>query len=186
MIQAWAAKGPKQKLEPFSYDPGPLQPDEVEIAVEYCGICHSDLSMIDNEWGFSSYPLVPGHEVIGRIVALGTGARGLTIGQRVGVGWACGSCMHCDQCLSGNQNLCPEGAGTIVHHQGGFADRVRAQWPWAIPIPDGVDAKEAGPLLCGGVTVFTPFVVYGLKPTDRVGVVGIGGLGHMALKFAAA
>jgi uncharacterized zinc-type alcohol dehydrogenase-like protein len=124
--------------------------------------------------------------VIGRVVALGAGARGLKVGQRVGVGWACGSCMHCEQCLSGNQNLCPENAGTIVHRHGGFADRVRAQWPWAIPIPDSVDAKEAGPLLCGGVTVFTPFAIYGLKPTDRVGVVGIGGLGHMALKFAAA
>jgi alcohol/geraniol dehydrogenase (NADP+) len=186
MVKAWVAKGPKQKLEPFEYDPGPLKSDEVEVAVEHCGICHSDLSMIDNEWGFSAYPLVPGHEVIGRVVALGAEAKGLTIGQRVGVGWACGSCMHCDQCLSGNQNLCPDGVGTIVGHRGGFADRVRAQWPWAIPIPDDLDGKEAGPLLCGGVTVFTPFAVYGIKPTSRVGIVGIGGLGHMALKFAAA
>lgn len=187
MVKAWAAKGSKQKLEPFEYDPGPLKPDEVEVAVESCGICHSDLSMIDNDWGYSAYPLVPGHEVIGRIVALGTDTRGLKVGQRVGVGWACGSCMHCDQCLSGNQNLCPEGVGTIVgHHRGGFADRVRTQWPWAIPIPEDLDAKEAGPLLCGGVTVFTPFEIYGIKPTERVGIVGIGGLGHMAVKFAAA
>lgn len=185
-IQAWAAKGPKQKLERYEYDPGPLKSDEVEIAVESCGICHSDLSIIDNEWGISSYPVVPGHEVIGTIVALGTEARGLKIGQRVGVGWGSGSCMHCRQCQSGDQNLCAENVPTIVGHQGGFADRVRAQWPWAIPIPDGLDAREAGPLLCGGVTVFGPLQQFGIKPTDRVGVVGIGGLGHMALKFAAA
>lgn len=186
MIKAWAAKASKQRLEPFEYDPGPLKPDEVEVAVETCGICHSDLSVIDNEWGISSYPVVPGHEVIGRIVALGSEARGLRVGQRVGVGWACGSCLHCEQCLSGNQNLCPESVATILGHPGGFADRVRTQWPWAIPIPDDLDAKEAGPLLCGGVTVFTPLQVYGVKPTQRVGVVGIGGLGHLAVKFAAA
>jgi len=92
--------------------------------------------------------------------------------------------MHCQQCLNGDQNLCPTNVGTIVGRHGGFADKVRAQWPWAIPVPDGLDAREAGPLLCGGVTVFTPFRAYGIRPTDRVGVVGIGGLGHMALKFA--
>lgn len=185
-IQTWAAQGPKQKLEPYEYDPGPLKSDEVEIAVETCGICHSDLSIIDNDWGISSYPVVPGHEVIGTIVALGTEAKGLKVGQRVGVGWGSGSCMHCRQCMSGDQNLCAENVPTIVGHQGGFADRVRAQWPWAIPIPDGLNAREAGPLLCGGVTVFGPLQQFGIKPTDRVGIVGIGGLGHMALKFAAA
>lgn len=185
-IQAWAAKGPKKLLERYEYDPGPLKSDEVEIAVETCGICHSDLSIIDNDWGISSYPVVPGHEVIGTVVALGTEAKGLKIGQRVGVGWGSGSCMHCRQCMSGDQNLCAENVPTIVGHQGGFADRVRAQWPWAIPIPDGLNAREAGPLLCGGVTVFGPLKEFGIKPTDRVGIVGVGGLGHMALKFAAA
>jgi uncharacterized zinc-type alcohol dehydrogenase-like protein len=185
-IQAWAAKGPKQKLEPYAYDPGPLKSDEVEIAVETCGICHSDLSIIENEWGISTYPAVPGHEVIGKVVALGAEAKGLKIGQGVGVGWGAGSCMHCRECLSGDQNLCLENVPTIVGHQGGFADRVRAQWPWAIPIPDELDPRDAGPLLCGGVTVFGPLQQFGIKPTDRVGIVGIGGLGHMALKFAAA
>jgi alcohol/geraniol dehydrogenase (NADP+) len=173
-----------QPLEPFEYDPGPLGADNVEIDVETCGICHSDLSMMNNDWGMTAYPLVPGHEVIGRVTALGSDAKGLKVGQRVGVGWASASCMHCQPCLSGEQNLCPTHTGTIVGRHGGFAEKVRVQWPWAIPVPDGVDAKDAGPLLCGGVTVFTPFRVFGIKPTDRVGVVGIGGLGHMALKFA--
>lgn len=185
-ITAWAAKGPKQALERYDYDPGPLKPDEVEIAVGTCGICHSDLSIIDNDWGISSYPAVPGHEAIGTVVELGSEARGLKPGQRVGVGWGAGSCMHCRECLSGDQNLCAQNVPTIVGHQGGFADRVRVQWPWAIPIPAGLDPREAGPLLCGGVTVFAPFQQFGIRSTDRVGIVGIGGLGHMGLQFAAA
>ncbi len=185
-INAWAAKGPNQPLEPMSYDPGPLAPDDVEIAVEACGLCHSDVSVMNNEWGISSYPVIPGHEVIGKVVALGSNAKGLKVGQRVGVGWGSGSCMHCAQCQNGEGNLCAQNIPTIVGHFGGFADRVRAQWPWAVPIPDGLSPADAGPLLCGGVTVFAPLKVFDIKPTDRVGVVGIGGLGHLALKFAKA
>jgi alcohol/geraniol dehydrogenase (NADP+) len=152
--------------------------------VESCGICHSDLSIINNDWGISIYPAVPGHEVIGRAVDMGPQAKGLTIGQAVGVGWGAASCMHCRQCLSGDQNLCAQNVPTIVGHYGGFAERLRVQWPWAIPLPNGLDVANAGPLLCGGTTVFTPLSVFDVRPTDRVGVVGIGGLGHMALKFA--
>ena len=183
-VKAWAAGSADAPLAPFEYEAGPLDPDDVEIDVETCGICHSDVSMMKNEWGMTSYPIVPGHEVIGRVSALGTNAKGLEIGQRVGVGWAASSCMHCRPCLDGDQNLCATHTGTIVGRHGGFADKVRAQWPWAIPIPEGVDHREAGPLLCGGVTVFTPLRAFAIKPTDRVGVVGIGGLGHLALKFA--
>lgn len=183
MIKAWAVKAPNQPLEHFDFDPGELGAEDVEIAVEHCGICHSDISVMDNEWGISTYPVVPGHEVIGTVVALGKMAKGLRLGQRVGVGWGAGSCMHCRWCLSGDQNLCESNVPTIVGHYGGFADRVRVQWPWAIPLPDNLDGSDAGPLLCG-VTVFAPLKIFGLSPTDRVGVVGIGGLGHLALKFA--
>ena len=185
-IDAWAAMAPKQKLQRHTYESGPLAADDVEIEVEACGLCHSDISIINNEWGISTFPVIPGHEVIGRISALGSSAKGLKIGQRVGVGWGSGSCMHCDQCMNGEGNLCSKNVPTIVGRFGGFADRVRAQWPWAVPIPDALPAGEAGPLLCGGVTVFTPLKVFDIKPTDRVGIVGIGGLGHMALKFAKA
>lgn len=185
-VRAWAALGPGQPLERHDYDPGPLGADEVEIAVEYCGVCHSDLSMIDDAWRFSTYPLVPGHEAVGRIVALGPQAKGLRIGQRVGVGWANSSCLHCGPCLSGNHHMCGESRATIANHPGGFAERVRAQWPWAVPLPDALAPAAAGPLFCGGITVFTPFVEYDISPTSRVGVVGIGGLGHLAVKFARA
>lgn len=182
-IRAYAASGPKQKLERFDYDPGPLGPEQVEIAVDYCGICHSDLSMLNNEWGFSSYPFVPGHEVAGRIIAVGQNVKGRKVGDSVGLGWYSGSCMHCHQCIGGDQNLCPTAEATMIGRFGGFADRVRCHWLWATPIPTGVDAAKAGPLFCGGITVFNPIVQFGVKPTDRVGVIGIGGLGHMALQF---
>jgi uncharacterized zinc-type alcohol dehydrogenase-like protein len=186
MIRAWAAPAAGQALVPHSFDPGPLAADEVEIAVEYCGLCHSDLSMIDNAWRFSSYPLVPGHEAVGRIVALGEQAKGLAIGQRVGVGWTNRSCQHCAPCVGGDQHLCKDSQATISNHPGGFAERVRAQWLWAVPLPEGVRPEVAGPLFCGGITVFSPFFENGISPTSRVGVVGIGGLGHMAVKFAKA
>lgn len=185
-IQAWAAQAAHQPLAPFAYDAGPLGAEEVEIRVEHCGLCHSDLSLIDNEWGFSSYPIVGGHEVIGSVVALGPNTRGLKLGQRVGLGWMSGSCMSCKACLGGEPQLCRAGQATIVGHHGGFAERVRAHWLWVAPIPEKLDASKAGPLLCGGVTVFSPFLNFDIKPTHRVGVVGIGGLGHLALKFARA
>jgi uncharacterized zinc-type alcohol dehydrogenase-like protein len=185
-IKAWAAPSAGSALEPFEYDPGPLGPEDVEITVDHCGICHSDLSMLDNEWGSTAYPFVPGHEATGRVVALGNHAKGLRIGQRVGLGWNAHSCMHCPQCLAGRQHLCRAVQGTITGRHGAFADKVRCHWVWAVPLPDALPAAESGPLLCGGITVFAPLRELGIRPTDRVGVVGIGGLGHMALKFCKA
>lgn len=98
-IQAWAGYGPKQKLERYTYDPGPLGAEEVEIAVDYCGLCHSDLSIINDEWKMTKYPVVPGHEVVGSIIAIGEQVKGLKIGQKVGVGWNADSCMHCHECI---------------------------------------------------------------------------------------
>lgn len=183
-IRGWAALGAGKELEPFEYDAGPLGPEEVEIAVEHCGICHSDLSVLKGELGVPQYPLLLGHEAIGRIVALGEQAKGLKVGQAVGLGWTAQSCMHCGECLRGDQNLCLEARPTILGRHGAFADRVRAQWPWVIPLPENLDMSSAGPLLCGGVTVFAPLLIYEVPPTARVGVVGIGGLGHMGIKFA--
>ena len=182
-IRAYAATAPKVALTPFDYAPGVLGDEDVEITISHCGICHSDLSMLDNDWGNSSYPLVAGHEAIGTIAALGAHAKGLRVGQRVGLGWMAGSCMHCTQCMSGHHNLCRTADQTIVGRHGGFAERVRCHWSWAIALPDALDASSAGPLFCGGLTVFAPIMEFDIRPTDRVGVVGIGGLGHMALKF---
>lgn len=166
-------------------DLGPLGDEEVEVAVEHCGLCHSDLSILNNDWGISQFPAILGHEIVGRITALGPNAKGLKIGQRVGLGWTSGSCMHCRQCMSGNHHLCAQLQLTIVGHRGGFASHVRSHWAWVLPLPEKLNFADAGPLLCGGVTVFSPLVMHA-KPTDRVGIIGIGGLGHMAVQFAAA
>lgn len=185
MIRAFAAQEPGAKLELFEYDPGPLEVDQVEIAVEACGICHSDLSMLDNDWGFTAYPFVPGHEVTGKVAAVGDQVTRVKVGDMVGLGWYAGSCMACAQCMSGNHNLCAANEGTIIGRHGGFADKVRCREAWAIPLPADLDSKKAGPLFCGGITVFNPVVEFGVQPTDRVGVIGIGGLGHFALQFLA-
>lgn len=182
-ILAWSAAAAGAQLTPFAYTPDALGEEDVEIAVSHCGICHSDVSMIDNAWGSSSYPLVAGHEAIGTIAALGARAKGLRVGQRVGLGWMAGSCLHCRQCMAGRHNLCRNGEQTIVGRHGGFAERVRCHWSWAIALPEALDSASAGPLFCGGLTVFAPIVEFDIRPTDRVGVVGIGGLGHLALKF---
>ncbi|ULQ48223.1 NAD(P)-dependent alcohol dehydrogenase [Flagellatimonas centrodinii] len=182
-VHAFAAHEAGGPLTPFEYSLPPLEGDDVDIAVESCGICHSDLSMLDAEWGRTRFPLVPGHEVTGRIIEVGPAVKHLKAGDRVGLGWQAGSCLHCGQCMDGHHNLCRSVRPTIIGRHGGFADRVRAQAAFVCTLPEGLDAASAGPLFCGGITVFSPIVEFGVKPTDRVGVVGIGGLGHLALQF---
>jgi len=183
MIQAYAAFEAGGELKPFEYDPGPLGEDEVEIDVEHCGICHSDLSMRNNEWGMTQYPFVPGHEAVGVVSALGPRVASLKAGDRVGLGWHAGYCMACTQCMRGDHNLCAEAEGVIVGRHGGFADKVRARAAAVFKLPEGLDPVSAGPLFCGGITVFNPLVKVGVKPTDKAAVIGIGGLGHLALRF---
>ena len=182
-IHAYAANERGGALAAFEYELGPLGRNEVEINVASCGICHSDLSMLDNDWGQSTYPLVPGHEVSGTVAAIGEGVEHLRVGQLVGLGWYSRSCTTCPQCMRGDHNLCATAEQTIVSRHGGFADKVRCDKMWAVPLPEGVDPRKAGPLFCGGLTVFNPIVQFDVRPTQRVGVIGIGGLGHLALQF---
>src|SRR5215471_17047448 len=174
MSKAWVVKATKQPLVLETIDLGLLGPEDIEVAVEHCGICHSDLSVLNNEWGISQYPAVLGHEITGRVTAVGPNAKGIHVGQRVGIGWFSSSDMHCRQCMSGNHHLCPQVQATIIGHRGGFASHVRAHWAWTFPLPEKLNFADAGPLLCGGVTVFAPLARYA-KPTDRVGIIGIGG-----------
>lgn len=183
MIKAYAALEAGAELKPFEYDPGPLGAHDVEIDVEHCGICHSDLSMLNNEWGLTQYPLVPGHEVVGTIAKLGEHVTNFQVGERVGLGWHSGYCLTCHSCLSGDHNMCAAAQGTIVGRHGGFGEQVRAHATSVVALPEGVDIQSTGPLFCGGITVFNPLVQFDIKPTSRVAVIGIGGLGHLALQF---
>lgn len=182
MITGYAAHEAKGQLKKFEFDPGSLEATAVEIDVMYCGICHSDVSMINNDWGISEYPMVPGHEVVGKIAKIGSEVTSLQVGQVVGLGWHSSYCHECANCHSGDFNLCREADATILS-KGGFADKVRASADSVVPIPDGIDLKTAGPLFCGGITVFTPLFEFDIKPTSKVAVIGIGGLGHMAVQF---
>lgn len=183
MIRAYAAAEPGGPIKPFEFDPGKLDDHEVEIDVSYCGICHSDLSMLDNAWQITAYPFVGGHEVVGVVAAVGDHVTNVRVGQTVGLGWFSRSCMECEWCMGGDHNLCQAAEGVVVGRHGGFADKVRCHSAWAIPLPEGIDVSKAGPLFCGGITVFNPIVQNHIEPRNRVGVVGIGGLGHMALGF---
>ncbi len=185
-IQGLAAHAAGAELLPFHYDPGELGVQEVEIAISHCGVCHSDVHLISNDWGISHFPFIPGHEVIGTVAALGAEVRQLERGQRVGLGWQSNSCGVCEWCLRGLENLCPTAEATCVHRNGGYATRVRANARFVVPIPEALESEPAAPLLCGGVTVYSPLRAQGINPSSRVGVVGIGGLGHLAIQFARA
>jgi uncharacterized zinc-type alcohol dehydrogenase-like protein len=185
-IQAYAALNKGQPLEPFSYEPKPLAPHDVEVKISHCGICHSDLHLVNNDWGISGYPLVPGHEIIGTISQVGSAVTQFKQGQRVGIGWQADSCGECEWCARGEENLCARAAPTCVGRHGGFASHIRVHGRFVIPIPDALSSENAAPLLCAGITVYTPLRTYGLGPQSRVGIIGIGGLGHLALQFARA
>jgi alcohol/geraniol dehydrogenase (NADP+) len=184
-FHARAAHSKKGALKPFVYEPLPLGPHDVEIRISHCGICHSDVHLVDGDWGVGSYPMVPGHEIVGMVAAAGPEVTQLDVGQRVGIGWQRGACLACEACGNGDENLCEDQKATCVGHHGGFADRIRLDGRFAFPIPDGLASESAAPLLCGGATVYSPLRRWA-KPSMRVGVVGIGGLGHLALQFASA
>ncbi|TRW87954.1 NAD(P)-dependent alcohol dehydrogenase [Mycolicibacterium sp. 018/SC-01/001] len=189
-VHAYAALEAGAELAPYEYDPGELGPLGVDVDVTHCGVCHSDVGMIDNEFGYSSFPVVAGHEAVGVVSAVGSAVdpEHLQVGQRVAIGAIAGTCMGCEFCLTGRQQLCAKRDDTIMRgDRGGFASSLRASdWRFAYPVPDAIESPHAGPMLCAGVTVFAPFLRHGVKPTDRVGIVGIGGLGHLAIQFASA
>ncbi len=174
------------QLLPYKYDPGALGANEVEIKISHCGICHSDVHLIDNDWGFSKYPFIPGHEIVGTVVAMGPDVRNHAIGQRVGVGWQADSCGICEWCRQGDEHLCALSQPTCVGRNGGYADKIRVNARFAIPVPTVLDSENVAPLLCGGIAVYGPLKNYGVRPSSRVGIIGIGGLGHLGVQFAKA
>lgn len=179
-IHALAVKSAGEPLQAFDYEPKPLGPGDVEIAISHCGICHSDVHLADGEWG-DVFPLVPGHEIVGNVVAGG----GFAPGTRVGVGWQCNSCGTCDYCREGEEVLCPGNQATCMGNFGGFADRIRVDRRFVFAIPAALASEAAAPLMCGGITVYSPLRRHA-GAGSRVGVVGIGGLGHLAVQFASA
>jgi uncharacterized zinc-type alcohol dehydrogenase-like protein len=174
------------QLVAYKYDPGELKANEVEVRISHCGVCHSDIHLIDNDWGISRYPFIPGHEIVGTVSAIGTDVRDRKVGERVGIGWQADSCGICEWCRQGEEHLCAHAQPTCVGRNGGYADAVRVNSRFAIPVPEGLESENVAPLLCAGITVYSPLRNHGVRPSSRVGVVGIGGLGHLGLQFAKA
>jgi len=184
MIQGLAVHAAGAELHTYKYDPGELRASDVEIAISHCAVSQVDVSLINNELGTSKYPFVPGHEIVGTILAAGANVHHLRVGDRVGVGWQADSCGHCQWCRGGEENLCSAKQPTCVGRNGGFAEATRVNARFAVSLPAVLDSAAAAPLLCAGITVYCPMRTAGINPSSRVGVVGIGGLGHLALQFA--
>lgn len=184
-VDAYAATAAGARLEPYRFRAKPLRPMDVAIEITHCGVCHSDLHFINNDFGISAYPLVPGHEVVGEVVELGSEVKQLRVGQRVGVGFLAGADFTCEQCAEGRDNFCENWEPTCLGREGGFARRMVADSRLAFPIPEAIASEHAAPLMCAGVTVFAPLLRYANGAT-RVGVIGIGGLGHLAVQYARA
>jgi uncharacterized zinc-type alcohol dehydrogenase-like protein len=194
----YAAFDAASPLAPFPFERRELRQDDVAIELLYCGICHTDLHLTRNVWpdfAPTQYPCVPGHEMVGKVVAVGPDVTRHAVGDTVAIGTMVDSCQHCDQCHRGEQQMCREGAtytyggydridGSLTY--GGFSKHIVARDEFVLRIPEGLDASRAAPLLCAGITVYSPLRLWNVGPGSRVGVVGIGGLGHLAVRFAAA
>lgn len=193
-VKAFAAMSAKSALAPFSIaqrDPGA---NDVRIEILYCGVCHSDIHQARDEWGGSVFPMVPGHEIVGRVVELGSGVSRFKVGDMAGVGCMVDACRTCAQCSGGHEQFCENGAaftynGTLMDRAtptfGGYAAEIVVADRFALKIPAGLDPAATAPLLCAGITTWSPLRQWQVKPGDRVAVVGLGGLGHMAVKLAA-
>ncbi len=185
-ISAFAAYSPKEPLRAFTYQTPSLAPHEILVKISHCGLCHSDIHLIDDDWKRSRYPLVPGHEIVGTVIKKGDACEHLKINQRIGISWIRSACLNCPTCLQGDTNTCPEKTSTCNGHHGGFADYMVADGRFAYPIPDTLDSAHAAPLLCAGATVYAPLRKHTMQKPCSVAVIGIGGLGHLGLQFAAA
>lgn len=185
-IHGLATHAAGAQLLPYKYDPGGLGANDVAVKITHCGVCHSDIHLIDNDWSMSTYPFIPGHEIVGTVTEVGSGVRDRKVGERVGIGWQADSCGICEWCRRGEEHLCPQAQPTCVGRNGGYADSTRVNSRFAVPVPESLESENVAPLLCAGITVYAPLRNRLARPSSRVGVVGIGGLGHLGVQFAKA
>jgi uncharacterized zinc-type alcohol dehydrogenase-like protein len=194
-VLAYAAQSPTAEVAPFSIERRDPRPDDIVIEIDYCGICHTDIHFAHNDWGMTEYPVVPGHEIVGRVTAVGESVEGFKPGDRVGVGCMVDSCRTCGSCEDGLEQYCENGwiatyNGQDLHDgtrtYGGYSERIVVSDRFVLRMPENLDPAAAAPLLCAGITTYSPLKFFGVSPGDRVGVVGMGGLGHMGVKFARA
>ena len=190
---AYAASAPTAPLAPWTLDRRAPTAQDVDIEILYCGVCHSDLHTARDEWGGTVYPVVPGHEIVGRVLAVGAEVSTFKVGQMVGVGCMVGSCQHCEQCDAGLEQYCANGfvgtyngpdkiSGGVTY--GGYSTRIVVNQKFVLRMPENLDPAAAAPLLCAGITTYSPLRHWKVGPGQKVGIVGLGGLGHMGVKIA--
>lgn len=192
--KAYAAPDAKSPLGPFTFERRDVKPDDVQIEIVYCGVCHSDIHTARGEWGPAIYPLVPGHEIVGRVVSVGSNVTKFKAGDLAGVGCFVDSCRECRNCNDGIEQYCEKGmTGTYNSRErdgsptyGGYSTQIVVDEKYTLKISDKLPLEGVAPLLCAGITTYSPLRYVGVKKGDKVAVVGLGGLGHMAVKFAAA
>ncbi|MFO1407816.1 MAG: NAD(P)-dependent alcohol dehydrogenase [Steroidobacteraceae bacterium] len=191
----YAAQSAQSPLAPWSFERRELRPNDVAMEILYCGICHTDLHQARNDWGLSQYPLVPGHEIVGRVTAVGSAVTRHAVGDAVAVGCMVDSCLECDQCRRGEEQLCRKGNTQTYNGRdrvtgertyGGYSKHLVVREEFVLRVPAGLDLARAAPLLCAGITTYSPLRTWNAGPGSRIGVLGLGGLGHMAVKLGAA
>ncbi|WP_085317755.1 NAD(P)-dependent alcohol dehydrogenase [Derxia lacustris] len=192
-VRGYAAHSPTGRLGLFDFDRRDPRPDDVVIDILFCGVCHSDIHNVRNDWGNAVYPMVPGHEIVGRVRAVGAEVTRFKVGDAVGVGCLVDSCRHCAACGKGWEQYCENGM-TLTYNDvdrhdglpthGGYSERIVVSDAFVLKLPDGLDLAGAAPLLCAGITTYSPLRHWKVGPGSKVAVVGLGGLGHMALKLA--
>ncbi len=192
----YATQSSTDPLVPFHFERRPVLPNDVAIEILYCGVCHSDLHSARDDWGMARYPMVPGHEIVGRVLEVGPEVKRYKVGDKVAVGCMVDSCQRCDQCHQGHEQYCRNGfvmtyaspdphlKGQNTH--GGYSKHIVVREEFVLKVPDALDLARAAPILCAGITTYSPLRTWGVKPGSRVGVIGLGGLGHMAVKLAVA
>ncbi len=186
-VLGYATKAVGQPLELFTYEPPKLGKHDVRVSITHCGLCQTDIHAIDDYYGITTFPFVPGHEIVGYVSAVGQAVSGLKVGDRVGIGWQGRSCMQCEWCLQGEEQLCMDivKSGTWVPY-GGFSTSVLVDSRFTYPLPDAMPSEVAAVLMCAGIAVYSPLRLYAAKPGQKIGIIGVGGLGHLALQFARA
>ncbi|SFF72141.1 uncharacterized zinc-type alcohol dehydrogenase-like protein [Salegentibacter agarivorans] len=194
-VKAYGAQASDANLKELNIERRQITADDVQIEIEYCGVCHSDIHQVRNDWKNSKYPVVPGHEIIGRVTQVGKNVSNFKEGDLVGVGCMVDSCQECDSCKEDLEQFCEKGATLTYnskdkhlggHTFGGYSEQIVVDKEFVLSIPENIDAKATAPLLCAGITTYSPLRHWNVKKGDKVGVIGLGGLGHMGVKFASA
>ena len=194
-VKAYGNYSATEELVPLNIERRDLLENDVQIDILYCGVCHSDIHSARSEWGPARYPVVPGHEIVGKVIAVGSNVSQFKIGDTVGVGCIVDSCRHCSSCEEGLEQYCENGmTGTYGsvdkisggHTFGGYSEKIVVDEKYVLSVPESLDLSKAAPLLCAGITTWSPLVHWNVKAGDKVGVIGLGGLGHMGIKFARA